>query len=116
MDYVSRNDSKNLLMRHLILVCKYRKNLLTAYGNGVKSIFFDISNEKNFTIIEVEADKNHIHILIQYHPSQSTLGIVGHLMQISTYGIWRQNNNHVYLQRHLWKERRLGRMDILLVA
>ena len=70
-------------MCHFIFVCKDRKNLLTIYGDEIKSIFFDISNEKNFTILD----------------------IVRHLRQISTYRIGRQNNNHVYVQKHFWKER-----------
>ena len=57
------------------------------------------------SIVEIEVDKDHIHILIQYNPTQSILEIVRHLKQISTYRIWRQNNNHVYLVNHFWKER-----------
>jgi len=34
-------------MCHFIFVCKYRKNLLTIYGDEIKSIFFDIPNEKS---------------------------------------------------------------------
>ena len=42
MDYVSRNYSKYLLMahliftiKHLIFVCKYRKNLLVRNGDEI---------------------------------------------------------------------------------
>lgn len=52
----------------------------------------------------MEVDENHIHVLIQYYPTQSILDIVRHLKQMSTYRIWRQNNNRLCLQKHFWKE------------
>lgn len=105
MDYVSRNHSKYLLMVHLIFVCKYRKKLLKKYGNQIKEIFYDIAEEKDLNIVEMEVDKDHIHLLVQYNPTQSILDIVRHFKQISTYRIWRQKNNSIYLSAHFWKER-----------
>ena len=105
MDYVSKSHSKYLLMAHLIFVCKYRKELLIKYGDEIKSIFYDIAEEKGFFIIEMEADKNHIHILVQYNPMQSILEIVRWIKQISTYRIWRKNDNYIYLTEHFWKEK-----------
>ena len=107
MDYTSRNHSKYLIMVHLIFVCKYRKQLLIKYGNQIKQILNDIAEEKDFKIIEMEVDKDHIHLLVNYNPTQSILDIVRLLKQISTYRIWRQNNNHIYLEKHFWNERTL---------
>lgn len=94
MDYASKNHSKYLLMVHLIFVCKYRKKLLIKFGNQIKKILNDIAEEKNFEIIEMEVDKDHIHLLVNYNVTQSILDIVRLLKQISTYRIWRQTNNH----------------------
>ena len=60
MDYVSENHSKYLLMVHLIFVVKYRRNLLIKFGDEIKQIFYDIANEKDIVIVEMEVDKNHI--------------------------------------------------------
>ena len=49
--------------------------------------------------------KNHIHILVQYNPMQSILEIVRWIKQISTYRIWRKNDNYIYLTEHFWKEK-----------
>ena len=95
MDYISRNHSKYLLMAHLILVTKYRKQLFIKYGNEIKQILSDIAKEKDFEIIEMEVDKDHVHLLVSYNPTQSILDIVRLLKQMSTYRIWRQNNNHL---------------------
>jgi len=104
MNYVSRNHSKYLLMVHLIFVCKYRKKLLKKYGNQIKELFYDVAEEKDLNIVEMEVDKDHIHLLVQYNPTQSILEIVRHFKQISTYRIWRQNNNHIYLSKQFWVE------------
>ena len=105
MDYISQNHSKHLLMAHLILVCKYRKELLIRYGEEIKAILYDISEENDLSIIEMEVDKNHVHLLVQYPPTKSILEIVRLFKQVSTYRIWRQNNNYNYLKRHFWEER-----------
>jgi len=105
VDYISRNHSKYLLMAHLIFVSKYRKQLLIKYGNEIKQILSDIAEEKDFEIIEMEVDKDHVHLLVSYNPTQSILDIVRLLKQMSTYRIWRQNNNHLYLSKQFWKEK-----------
>lgn len=105
MDYVRKSHSKYCLMAHLIFVCKYRKNLLIYYGNDIKKIFNDISNKYKLDILEMEIDKDHIHILIQYCPNRSILDIVKLYKQISTYRIWKLNNNYKELEKHFWKER-----------
>ena len=104
MDYVSRNHSKYLLMCHLIFVCKYRKKLLVRYDKEIKKLFYDIAEEKDLNIIEMEVDKDHIHTLVQYPPTKSILEIVRCFKQMSTYRIWRQNNNQIYLKKYFWKE------------
>ena len=48
-------------------------------------------------MMEIEVDKDPIYLLINYDPTQSILDIIKLLKQISTYRIWRQNNNHIYL-------------------
>lgn len=105
MDYISQNHSKHLLMIHLIFLCKYRKELLVRHGEEIKDILYNVSEENDLNIIEMEVDKNHIHLLVQYPPTKSVLEIVRLFKQISTYRIWRQNNNHIYLKKHFWKEK-----------
>lgn len=104
MAYLSKNHSKYSLTAHLIFVCKYRKPLLTIYGNEIKCLFADIACEHDFEIITMECDKDHIHVLISYHPKQSILDIARLLKQISTFRIWRHNKNANYLATCFWKE------------
>lgn len=105
MDYVSRNHSKYLLLVHLIFVCKYRKNLLIKFGDEIKHILSDVAKEKDLIMVEMEVDKNHVHLLVKYRPTVSILEIVRWFKQISTYRIWRINNNQLYLNKYFWKEK-----------
>lgn len=102
-------------MCHLIFVCKYRKKLLVKFGKEIKTLFYKIAESNNFGIQTIEVDKDHIHLLISYNPTQSVLQIVRLLKQISTYRIWRQNDNKILLSKHFWKNKHSGVMDILLV-
>ena len=57
--YNSKNHSKFILRYHIILVCKYRKNLMIRYGEFVKENMLSISQKYDFIILEIEVDKNH---------------------------------------------------------
>ena len=84
---ISKNHSKFLLICHLIFVCRYRKKLLIQLGNDVKQLMHDIANRYHFRIVEMEVDKDHIHLLIQYEPKMSILEIVRLLKQMTTFHI-----------------------------
>lgn len=43
-------------MVHLIFVVKYRRNLLIKFRDEIKQIFYDIANEKDIVIVEMEVD------------------------------------------------------------
>lgn len=102
MDYDRKSHHKSLMLVHLIFVCKYRRKILVKLSEEIKIIFTDIAKKYDFTVEEMEVDKDHIHILVKYNTNQSVLEIVKLLKQISTYRIWRQNNNHIYLRKQFW--------------
>ena len=64
MDYVSKNHSKFLLMCHLIFVCKYRKKLLIPLKEDIKQLIYEIADRYPFSIVEMEVDKDHFHLLV----------------------------------------------------
>ena len=72
-------------MYHIIFVVKYRQNIIDFFKEDIKEIFIEISKKYNFEILEIETDKDHIHLLIQVDPKISPLQIVRILKQISTY-------------------------------
>lgn len=70
--YISTNRSKHYLKCHLILVTKYRRNILVGRLNGdLKFIFQSIADNSDFEIEVMETDINHVHFLIRYIPRLS---------------------------------------------
>lgn len=101
--YQSKNHSKFLLRYHIILVCKYKKHLMLQYGEYVKATMIDISNKYDFKILEIEIDKDHIHLMIESEPKVSPLMIVRVLKQQTTVSLWREFSDK--LRKYFWKEK-----------
>ena len=101
----TRNHSKFLLMYHVIFVCKYRKVILELISEELKQIMFDITEESDFEILEMETDKDHIHFMIKSEPKVSVLSIVRKLKQESTNRIWKTQKE--YLEKYYWSENTL---------
>lgn len=101
--YDSKNHSKFLLRYHIIFVCKYRKNLLVTLGVDIKQIMIEISAKYEFIILEMEVDKNHIHLMIESEPKIIPLQIVRILKQQSTFLIWK--SKFEFLKKEFWKEK-----------
>ena len=101
--YQYRRHNKNLLMAHLIFVVKYRKELLFGeIREAVMQYIFDICVRKHWYIRRMETDKDHIHILLQYNPTDNISQIVSTLKSYSTYHVWKRHG--VYLRGYFWKE------------
>ena len=100
--YFHDSHSKHLLHVHLIFCVKYRKRLLTIYGNDVKSIFMEISDNYDFDIVSMEVDKDHIHMMIQFPPTLAIVSIVRRLKQISTNQLWKLYRQQI--QKQFWVE------------
>lgn len=101
--YNSKNHSKFILRYHIILVCKYRENLMIQYGEFVKENMLSISQKYDFTILEIEVDKNHIHLLVESESKISPLMIVRVLKQQTTIRLWNKFSDK--LSKYFWKER-----------
>ena len=88
--YQHRRHNKNLLMVHLILVTKYRKKLFNGnFKIDVKQYIYDTCKQNHWYIKRMETDRDHIHILLQYNPTDSITKIVSTLKQYSTYYAWK---------------------------
>ena len=102
--FESTNRSKHNLKAHIILVCKYRKKLLVRDVNeSIKKSIRDIENKSDFEIIEMETDKDHIHLMIQYFPRISISAIINRIKSMTTHCIWSQHEK--LLRKHFWREK-----------
>jgi len=59
-------------MYHIIFVYKYRRKVLSGIDSELKEIIKSISENSDFKILEMETDKDHIHLLIKSEPKIST--------------------------------------------
>lgn len=103
--YDRGSHSKYSMKVHLILVTKYRKKIFLSRerGNDVKQFLFDASRKHHYMVMQMETDKDHVHVLLGYSPKVSVSDIVRQLKQYSTYQMWKHHGK--YLSRQYWKYR-----------
>lgn len=102
-DYDRGGHTKYCMMIHIIFVTKYRKNISTKedVSNFVKNSLFITAQKYGYLIMQIETDKDHVHLLVRYKPSTSVSIIAGQLKQHSTYHMWKYCSK--ILSKHYWK-------------
>lgn len=104
--YQHRRHNKNLLMAHIVFVTKYRKQILAdTIRIDVMQCVYDTCERYHWYIKKMETDKDHIHLLIQYNPTDSITRIVSMLKQCTTWELWKSHSEE--LSRYYWKEHTL---------
>ena len=89
--YNRHNRRKYSLKVHIVLVTKYRKQLLKgSIADDVKQKIFDIANSHGYEIIAMETDKDHIHFLLGYDTTDRVCDIVKTVKQETAYYLWQK--------------------------
>ena len=102
--YNHHNRQKYSLKVHIVLVTKYRKQLLIgSIADDVKQKILDIANTRGYEIIAMETDKDHVHILLGYDTTDSVCNIVKTVKQETTHHLWQRFGP--FLAKHYWKKR-----------
>ena len=102
--YSRYNRRKYSLKVHIVLVTKYRKQLLKDFiADDVKQEILDIANTRGYEIIAIETDKDHIHFLLSYDASYIVCDIVKIVKQETTYHLWQKYSS--VLSKQYWKEK-----------
>ena len=101
--YNHKNRRKYNLKAHIVLVTKYRKTLL-QYGldDFVKRAIIYLAGQNNWTVIAMETDKDHIHILLEYDTTERVCDIISILKRQTTSYFWNRYGAH--LSRQYWKK------------
>lgn len=104
-DYERGGHSKYSMKVHLIFVTKYRKKLFQdqRYADDVKQFLYDAARQRQYKIIRMETDQDHVHMLIGYCPSITVSEMVRQLKQDSTYQMWKVYEK--YLKKQYWKKK-----------
>ena len=102
--YNHHNRRKYSLKVHIVLVTKYRKQLLKgSIADDVKQKIFDIANTRGYEIIAMETDKDPIHFLLGYDTTDRVCDIVKTVKQETTYYLWQKYNS--FLSKQYWKKK-----------
>ena len=102
--YYRHNRRKYSLKVHIVLVTKYRKQILKgSIADDVKQKILDIANTLGYEIIVIETDKDYIHFLLSYDTTDRVCDIVKIIKQETTYYLWQKYSS--VLSKQYWKEK-----------
>ena len=102
--YIRHNRRKYNLKAHIVLVTKYRKQLLKGtIADDVKQKILDLCNSNGWNIIAMETDKDHIHFLIGYDTTYRVCDIVKVIKQQTTYHLWQKYSS--FMSKQYWKKK-----------
>lgn len=98
--HIYKSHNKSLLLYHLVCVIKYRRSILSE---GVEKSLIEVCRkiEERFEInfIEIGADENHVHFMIQSVPMMSPKNIVQVVKSITAKELFRL---HPEVKHYLW--------------
>ncbi|KGE20171.1 transposase [Paenibacillus wynnii] len=102
MELDSNNHSVFSLHFHLILVVKYRRNVIgDEVSNRLKEIFEYIQPNYNITLQEWNHDKDHVHVLMKTHPNTDISKFLNAYKSASSRLIKKEFPD---IRKQLWKE------------
>ncbi|MFT6194945.1 MAG: putative transposase [Cognaticolwellia sp.] len=103
MEYQTNSYCQHLIALDLILVVKYRKQLLQGeVGDFIKLRIIEISSRSELDVEEIEVDKDHIHILLTISPTICAASYVRRIKQSTTESLWRKFG---WLKKQFWLEK-----------
>lgn len=85
---------------HIVWCVKYRKKVLTGgIVDDIKELLLQIARENGFTIEQMEAMPDHIHMFITATPNHLITNMVKALKGVSARLLFKK---HPELKKHLW--------------
>ena len=99
-DLVRKSHNVSILMYHFVCVAKYRRLVITEEVDKVlREVCIEISKRYEIKFLEIGAEEDHIHFLIQSVPSYSPTKIVTKIKSITARKIFAKVPS---VKRHLW--------------
>ena len=100
--YRKEKSSVSKINIHLVFVSKYRKKVFTHESLlTMKSVMHRVARKMNFDILEIEAESDHVHLLIEIPPKLSVSQVVNSLKGVSSIMLRKK---HLELRKYksLW--------------
>ena len=114
MELDTNNHSVFLLYYHLILVTKYRRQVIDDDISDYAKVTFErISESYHITLVEWNHDKDHIHVMFKAHPKTELTKFINAYKSASSRLIKR---DFPRVKQFLWKEQFWSKSFCLLTA
>ncbi len=99
-EHIHKRHNKNLLLYHLVCPIKYRRSVLSeSVEKSLVDVCKNIQSRYEVAFIEIGADENHVHFLIQSVPMMSVKEIVQTVKSITAKELFRL---HPEVKSLLW--------------
>jgi putative transposase len=86
---------------HLVFVSKYRRCRLDGEAiEALRPIFARVSTDFGATLVELDGENNHVHLLVDYPPKVSVSSLLNSLKGVSSYVLRRQLPR---IAKYYWK-------------
>ncbi|WP_347548410.1 IS200/IS605 family transposase [Pseudalkalibacillus hwajinpoensis] len=110
----SNNHSVFLMYYHLVLVVKYRRNVIDdTISDYAKEKFVSLSEKYNITLVEWNHDIDHVHILFKAQPNSELSKFINAYKSASSRLIKKE---FPLVRKKLWKEMFWSRSFCLLTT
>ncbi len=94
------------LIYHLVLVTKYRRQVITPEMlDDLKDIFDSLCKSWNCKLLEFNGESDHVHLLVEAQPNMKLSDFVNNLKTVSSRLIRKKHKRHVekyYSKPVLW--------------
>ena len=86
---------------HLVFVTKYRYGVFDGEAiQSLRTIFAKVCTDFEASLVEIDGEDNHVHLLVQYPPKVSVSSLVNSLKGVSSRMLRHQRPD---LRRRYWK-------------
>ena len=99
-EHIIKRHNKNLLLYHLVCPAKYRRDVFSSdVEETLKRVCIRIGVMYEMNFIEIGADENHVHFLVQGVPVLSPSRIAQIIKSITAKELFRE---HPSIKKKLW--------------
>ncbi|MCE9539568.1 MAG: IS200/IS605 family transposase [Bacteroidetes bacterium] len=99
-EHIHKSHNKSLLLYHLVCPIKYRRSVLSeSVERSLIEVCKNIANRYEIHFVEIGADENHVHFLIQSVPMLSVKSIAQTVKSITAKELFRL---HPEVKEKLW--------------
>ena len=86
---------------HLVFVAKYRRRVFDARAIEVlRGIFSDVCSDAQATLVEMDGEDDHVHLLVEYPPKVAVASLVNSLKGVSSRLLRQQRPD---IRKRYWK-------------